>query len=167
MHYVAALRQGRKADGLIVEASQATDPGERDRLEARARMTYEAAVVEFAHATKTSPQWLDPYAPLGAALRALERHQEALEVHMAALEIDPSSDENFLGWVDCIFELGMLGDATAAYEELLETHPERAEILGTAIERWFEEHRADPAGIDPAHLERLAVWIAARDLRRR
>jgi tetratricopeptide (TPR) repeat protein len=167
MHYVAGLRQSHTAKGLIVEASQETDPGERGKLEARARMTYEAAVAEFGQATKVSPHWLDPYAPLGAALHALERHQEALEVHRAALDIDPASDENFWGWVGSILELDMLGDATAAYEELVGVHPERAEILGTALARWLEEHRADPAGIDPTHIERLAGWIAARDIRPR
>lgn len=118
---------------------------------------------EFAQATKLSPRWLDPYVPLGADLRALERHQEALQVHVAALHVNPSSDENFVGWVDSVLGLDMLGDATAVYESLVDTYPERAELLRTALQRWLEKHRADPAGIDSGHIDRLAAWIAARD----
>lgn len=163
MHHLAAVRQVRQAEKLATKAAREADPEKRAGLETKETEAYEAAAAELVQAVNVSPRSLDSYSLLGEVLRRLKKPEEALKVHVAALKAAPDDDENFAGWAETILDLDMLGDATTAHDKLVETNPKRAAILMTAMKAWLEEHRADPDGLAPEHIDRMAQWIAAHE----
>lgn len=161
MYHMAALRRIKQAEKLAAKAAREADPEARAALAKKETGAYEKAAGDLVQAIDLSARSRESYTLLGSVLRRLGRPEEALQVHVAALKVDPADDENFQGWAETILALNMLGDATMAYEKLVETNPERAAILRTAMEGWLEARRVDPAGLAPEHVERMAQWLAA------
>ncbi len=157
-HYHAGVRLLKRGDRLQEKAAR--DAGQAAPADERARAAWEAAAGEFGEAIGYQPDLMPAYAALGEAYRRLGRPGEALQVHARALARHPDDDDNFRGWALSALALDMLGDATQAYSRYLTADPERAALLMDLLEGWLAARRADPGDLDPAHVERLAAWIA-------
>jgi tetratricopeptide (TPR) repeat protein len=114
-------------------------------------------------ALQNDADMIEAYVSLGTALRRLGRYQEALDLHAIALRRDPESLENFEGWADALMHLNMLGNAVASYTKYSEEGSPRAQVLMDAIKVWLVEMSEDPGELDPAHVEKMAAWVAEQE----
>ena len=151
------LKKGRKLRDKA--ASMPADDKDKSKTEEKAMKAFEAADKAFREALSYDGNFIQAYAGLGAALRLRGRPEEALQVHAMALRKAPDDLENFTGWTEALLALDMLGNATTAYTDYVQTNPARAEIMMSAIEEWLAEKRVDPGDLDPADVERLAAWV--------
>lgn len=160
MSYFEGLRDLKLANQLERRASEA-EPGEkRDKLNRRSAEAYEKAVQKFRGALRQRPEMIEAYESLGEAFRHQGKYQEALEIHAIALRQDSEDMDNFRGWAASLMALNMLGNATQSYATYVETKSPRAEILMGEMKRWLAAKQTDPGDLDPAHVERMASWIA-------
>ena len=90
----------------------------------------------------------------GHVLTAVGRLEEALELHRAALELDPSYLDAMLSASDVLMRLGRFDDAAEVVEEaleLVETEDERADVLLLLID----------ATLGSGHMERARSLVAS------
>lgn len=121
---------------------------------------YADAVGSFQEAIQLNPKMVGAYAGLAKGLRLSGSSGEALKVSSRGLQLAPTDDALFGEWAESILGLDMLGDATQAYGRLLETNPPWAEVLMSVMQRWLADHQADPQGLEPEDVQRLADWMA-------
>lgn len=159
--YVAGSGHLKRGDKLAAKAAKA-DGAERSELESKAREEREAAVEALGEAVRTAPGLLDAYVSLGAALRALGRGEEALQVHALALQRNGRDDDNFRGYIASLLALERLGNAAAIYEQIRAEQPKRARIVYEELSTFYDERKKEPGNLAPADLERLAGWLAER-----
>ena len=162
-----AYRGGqRELDAAAKLAGKAADaPSEEKRqalLEKRTK-ALQQAVEKFQEAIGYQPGLLDAYTGLGAALRELGLHEDALQVYARALEADDGREEDFRGWAASLLALDMLGDATSAYARLAANRPDQAAILMETMKAWLAEKQTDPGDLRPEDIQRLADWIAQQE----
>ncbi len=120
---------------------------------------YADAVGSFQEAIQLNPKMVEAYAGLAKALRLSGSSGEALKVSSRGLQLAPEDDTLFGEWAESILGLDMLGDATQAYSRLQETNPAWADTLMSVMQRWLTEHQADPQGLEPEDVQRLADWM--------
>ena len=160
MAYHQGMRDLDRADKLEEKAAAESAEAKREKLLKKALAARESATQQFLQALRNEPEMIEAYVALGGAFRSLGKYQEALEIHAIALRRDPESMENFQGWAAALLELNMLGNATASYTRYAEEGSPRAEILMGEMQKWLTARQADPGEIDPAHIERMAAWMA-------
>ena len=163
MIYNQGVRELNRAEKLVEKAGEEEVEKKRQKLLEKSVEANEAAVQQFMQALKTRPDMIEAYDALGLAFRRLGKYQEALEIHAIALRRDPDSLENFTGWSESLLELNMLGNATASYTKYAEEGSPRAPILMDAMKKWLADKQADPGEMDPAHVQRMADWIAQQE----
>ncbi len=161
-HFNSGLRELNRGEKLLEKAGSTSNPEKAEKLKGKASDALSAAASEFTEAIGFAPDLHEAYASLGRALRLLGQYPNALKVHSVALNKFPNDEENFKGWSETIVGLSMLGDATRAYSQYLESHPERSAQLMALLEDWLEEKRADPETLEAEDIDRLATWIKAQ-----
>jgi tetratricopeptide (TPR) repeat protein len=163
MIYNQGVRDLDRAEKLVEKAAAEEVEKKRQKLLERSVEANESAVQNLMQALKTKPDMIEAYDALGLAFRRLGKYQEALEIHAIALRRDPDSLENFAGWAEALLELNMLGNATASYTKYAEEGSPRAGILMDAMKGWLAARQADPGDMDPAHIQKMAAWIAQQE----
>jgi tetratricopeptide (TPR) repeat protein len=139
-----------------------TPAAKRTQLEKSVREAYANAARDFNAAIALHPGHFQALADLGYVARQLGDYAGALEAYGAALELKPGYARAIEYRAEAYLGLNRVVDAQNAYRELQEREPKlAAELLG-AMESWITARRADPAGVDPAQVEGLALWIADR-----
>lgn len=163
MLYHQGMRELKRAEKLAARAAEEQGEEKRVELLEESAEANEAAVGNFMQALTGRPEMIEAYVALGSAFRHLGKNQEALEIHAIALRRDPDSLDNFEGWARALLNLNMLGNATASYTKYVEEDSPRAPILMDAMKQWLVAMRADPGEFDPAHVQRMADWIAEQE----
>jgi tetratricopeptide (TPR) repeat protein len=159
--YHQGKRDLKRADDLAAKAAETSDdPDKAAKLLDKSTQARESAVQQLTQALRQNPKLIDAYDALGMAYRSMGKFQEALQIHGIALNRDPDSLDNFRGWSQALLSLDMLGDATAAYTSYSEAGSPRAPILMEEIKKWLAAKQADPGELDPAHVQRMADWVA-------
>lgn len=159
--YFEGKRHMKSAEKLVDKAGKATGEA-RVELATKAKGELESAVGRFTAAIQSGPAYLDSYVALGEALRALGRHEEALQVHTAALGREPKNEENFQGYVVTLVAMHRLGNAAALYEQVKTEQPKRAKFVLETLRQFHASRLQDPAGLAPEDLDRLGNWLAER-----
>ena len=157
-HYHAGHRHLLRAMKLEEKAAE-TEPAKREKALAKVDKAYEDAVGSYMQAIRTNPRLLEAYTELGQAYRALGKNAEAVQVHNAALKMEPEDVENIYGRGEAFLALNYLREAATTYTELSGTHKEHAERLMASLKEWVAVHREDPGELRPDAVETLAAWI--------
>ena len=152
------LKRAAKLEKKLASA----DADKRAELEAKITETYESAIGKFTEAVRTAPKMIEAYAALGEAYGKVGKHQHRLQVHSAALRVEPGDEANFRGWAGALLELDMLGDATRAWDHFHANDPAKADILLTEMSGWLERRRAEPGDMAAEDIQRMADWLAER-----
>jgi len=154
------LAQARKLRGRIAETQ---DADKRAKLEEKLEETFQSAAKSFADAIGYAPKMAEAYAGLGETLREWGRLDQSLEVCAAAVRRFPDDLENFEGWAMTLMELNLLGNATSAYSNYVDSNPDRAAILMEVMQDWLQRKQADPGDLNPADVDRLAAWVQQQE----
>ncbi len=158
MSYHSGVRSLKQAEKLEAKLPN-LEGKKRTAAEEKIVKAYTGAVESFQDAIRTNPKLVEAYAGLATALRRSGNPAEALKVSSRGLQLAPAEDALFAEWAEAILGLDMLGDATQAYGQLRETNPAWAEVLMGAMQRWLTSHQADPQGLEPEDVQRLADWM--------
>lgn len=151
-----------KATDSLAEARTQTDPGDRAKLEKKARKEFERAVENLERAVKKMPGLYAAHSDLGFALRSLGRYDEALAAYGEALQLEPGYAPAIEYRGEAYLELGQLDAAARAYQALAHSSPELAAQLLDAMQRWVERKRSDPGDIEPGTIESFGGWVERR-----
>ena len=154
------LAQARKLRGRIAETQ---DADKRAKLEEKLEETFQSAANSFTNAIGYAPKMAEAYAGLGETLREWGRLDQSLEVCAAAVRRFPDDLENFEGWAMTLMELNLLGNATSAYSNYVDSNPDRAAILMEVMQDWLQRKQADPGDLNPADVDRLAAWVQQQE----
>jgi tetratricopeptide (TPR) repeat protein len=158
MAFFAGERDLKRAAKLTAKLPDLTGK-KRASAERDIPKAYAGAVGSFQEAIQLNPKMIEAYGRLSEALRLSGSFGEALKVSSRGLQLAPTDDALFAEWAESILGLDMLGDATQAYGQLRETNPPWAEVLMGVMQRWLKEHQADPQGLEPEDVQRLADWM--------
>lgn len=158
MIYHQGMRQYNLALKSEEKIAEAETDKERSKLKKRSRKAWESAAQQL-QAALSQGDMFEAYEPLGFAYRKLGKYDEAIKVHAMALGRDPDSMENFAGWADALVGLNQLGTATEKWASWAQEGSPRAPIMMEAIERWVAQRKADPAGLNPELVDRVAQWV--------
>lgn len=124
-------RQGRRRDAEAVYfALLQADPGNAAAIVALGLLRLsdgdpEAAVAMMRQAIRIDPRHFDAHNNLGAALQALNRHEEALESHRAALALNPDFADGYNNLGTALQVLGRFAEAGDAFEQAVRIAPDR------------------------------------------
>lgn len=160
LSYHEGVRDLKLARQLARKASEAEAGEKRDKLHQKSLEAFDRAAKKLAGALTQNNDLMEAYEPLGEAFRRQGEYQKALQIHAMALQKDADSLDNFRGWAESLMALNMLGNATQSYTNYVETKSPRAEILMDEMKKWLATKQTDPGDLDPAHVERMAAWIA-------
>ena len=126
----------------------------------RARKLDERAIEQLTDAVRTNPKLAEAYDPLGRALLATGKAQDALEVYGASLRVAPDDWAHKEGLAEALLGTGRVRDAANAYQTLRDGHEESADRLLAAMKRWVSERRERPAeNVPPEVVDALATLI--------
>ncbi len=154
-----ALVRAAKLEEKLAE----TEPSKLEKARDKVKKAYEEAAAAYLRAIQTNPQLLEAYTELGQAYRALGKNAEAVQVHDAALKLDPEDVENIYGRGEAYLALNYLREAATTYTELAGAHQEHAQRLMASLKKWVAVHRENPGEIRPDAVEVLATWIEQQE----
>jgi tetratricopeptide (TPR) repeat protein len=162
MQYNDGLKLQEKADKLIAEAAGAPDAKRKAKLESDASKAYTKARGKFENAIEKDPKMYAAHGALGYARRRLGDFEGSLQAYATALQINPGYTPAIEYRGEAYLGLGRLEDAKKAYMDLFTADRPRADELSTAMAKWVEAKRLDPAGVDPQALEEFSTWLSQR-----
>lgn len=161
--YAEGNRYLAQASKLQRRIAETEDAEKRAKLEERLEGTFQSAATSFTDAIGYAPKMAEAYASLGETLREWGKLDQSLEVCAAAVRRFPDDLENFEGWAMTLMELNLLGNATSAYSNYVDSNPDRAAILMEVMQDWLRQKQADPGDLNPADVDRLAAWIQQQE----
>ncbi|MCM3875208.1 MAG: tetratricopeptide repeat protein [Thermoanaerobaculia bacterium] len=161
-YYNDGISARDKAVAYEKEAAAEADTGKKQKLEARAKDKHEASIKKFLAATRKDPRMFQAWGSLGYAYRVTGNYTASLEAYAKALEIQPAYTLAIEYRAEAYLGLGRLDEVKSAYMTLFNTDRKRADELTSAIDRWLEKKKSDPAGIDPAKLDEFGKWASER-----
>jgi tetratricopeptide (TPR) repeat protein len=129
----------------------------------QARKDYEAALKDFQSAAAAAPDNYRAHNGAGYALRKIGDYARALESYERALALAPASSEAIEYRAEAYLGLNRLEDAKRAYMHLFVHDRTASHVLMKAMKAWGEQHRAKPAGVDPAAADAFNAWVLERD----
>jgi tetratricopeptide (TPR) repeat protein len=162
---IAAYNSGidHKDKGLKIEASAATaNAKDRAKVEDKARKEYEKALKDFKSAAAGSPQMYQAYNGMGFSYRKTGDYAKALEMYDRALTLKPGFPDAIEYRGEAYLGLNRIDDAKQAYLEILAADRKQADTLMAAMQKWIEDKKASPAGVDAATVSGLETWIKER-----
>jgi tetratricopeptide (TPR) repeat protein len=155
-----ALRD--KAAAYEKEAAAEPDAKKKASLEAKAKDKHLSSIKKFVKATDKDPRLVEAWGSLGYAYRKTGDFKSSLDAYGKALELKPTYTPAIEYRAEAYLGLGRLDDVKAAYMTLFNVDRPRANELSAAIDRWLEQRRTDPAGLEPAAVEEFGKWAADR-----
>lgn len=163
---IAAYNSGvdHKDKGLKIEATgdKSSDVKERAKVADKAKKEYEKALKDFKSAASNSPQMYQAYNGMGFAYRKTGDYTKALEMYDRALALKPGFPDAIEYRGEAYLGLNRIDDAKQAYLEILAADRKQADTLMAAMQKWIEQKKASPAGVDPAVVSGLETWITER-----
>lgn len=160
--YNRGIEHRDKAWQLEKEATEATSPEKREKLEGKAQKQYEKAIRAFRTAIEADANMHQAHGSLGYALRKTGDYERSLEAYNRALELRPDYTEAVEYRAEAYLGLNRLQDAKDAYLQLFRDDRERADELMQAMQRWVEQRRIEPTEVSPAEVEEFAAWVKER-----
>jgi tetratricopeptide (TPR) repeat protein len=151
-----------KAASLEKDAAAETDAKKKEKLEKKAFERHEGSIKKFTAATEKNPRMFQAWGNLGYAYRKTGKYAEALQAYDRALEIQPGYTPAIEYRGEAYLGLNRLDDVQNAYMTLFSSDRVRADELAAAIDQWIQKRKADPAGVDPAALDKFTAWAAER-----
>jgi tetratricopeptide (TPR) repeat protein len=150
--------------GLAAEAKAAEAVAEMERAHhtKAAREEYEQAFDHFSDAAELNPAMPQAWNARGFIYRKLGDYKSALISYDHALALAPSFPDAIEYRAEACLALNRLDEAKEAYLRLFSLDRAQADLLMRAMIAWVAMRKADPAGIDPATLERFERWINER-----
>ncbi|MFI5119838.1 MAG: tetratricopeptide repeat protein [Thermoanaerobaculia bacterium] len=161
-YYNDGISYRDKAAAYEKEAAAETDAKKKAKLEAKAKDKHESSIKKFLTATKRDPRMFQAWGSLGYAYRVTGNYTASLEAYAKALEIQPAYTPAIEYRAEAYLGLGRLDEVKSAYMTLFNTDRKRADELTSAIDRWLERKKTDPAGIDPVKLDEFGKWASER-----
>jgi len=163
---IASYNSGidHKDKGLKLELAAAgvTDPKERAKADDKAKKEYEKALKDFKSAASGSPQMYQAYNGMGFSYRKTGDYVKALEMYDRALALKPGFPDAIEYRGEAYLGLNRIEDAKNAYLEVLAADRKQADTLMAAMQKWIEQRKASPAGVDPAVVSGLETWVEGR-----
>ena len=161
-YYNDGISYRDKAAVYEKEAAAETDAKKREKLESKAKDKHESSIKKFLMATRKDPRMFQAWGSLGYAYRKVGNYKDSLETYNKALEIQPGYTPAIEYRAEAYLGLNRLDDVRAAYMTLFNLDRARADELAAAIDRWLENRKTDPAGVDPGKLDEFSRWAAER-----
>jgi len=162
---IAAYNSGidHKDKGLKLE-STVDKASEKDRAKIadKARKEYEKALKDFKSAASGSPQMYQAYNGMGFSYRKTGDYAKALEMYDRALTLKPGFPDAIEYRGEAYLGLNRVEDAKQAYLEILAADRKQADTLMAAMQKWVEQKKASPAGVEPTVVSGLETWITER-----
>jgi tetratricopeptide (TPR) repeat protein len=163
---IAAYNSGvdHKDKGLKIEATAgpSIDAKERAKVADKAKKEYEKALKDFKSAASNSPQMYQAYNGMGFSYRKTGDYAKALEMYDRALTLKPGFPDAIEYRGEAYLGLNRVDDAKQAYLEILAADRKQADTLMAAMQKWIEQKKASPAGVDPAVVSGLETWVKER-----
>ena len=139
-----------------------TDPKERAKADDKAKKEYEKALKDFKSAAAGSPQMYQAYNGMGFSYRKTGDYAKALEMYDRALALKPGFPDAIEYRGEAYLGLNRIEDAKNAYLEVLAADRKQADTLMAAMQKWIQDKKANPAGVDPAVVGGLETWVQGR-----
>jgi tetratricopeptide (TPR) repeat protein len=161
---IAAYNSGvdHKDKGLKMEAAASGDAKDRAKVADKAKKEYEKALKDFKSAASNSPQMYQAYNGMGFTYRKTGDYAKALEMYDRALTLKPGFPDAIEYRGEAYLGLNRIDDAKQAYLEILAADRKQADTLMAAMQKWIEQKKATPAGVDPAVVSDLETWTKER-----
>jgi len=161
-YYNDGISYRDKAAACEKDAAAETDARKKAKLETKAKDKHESSIKKFLMATRKDPRMFQAWGSLGYAYRVTGNYTASLEAYAKALEIQPAYTPAIEYRAEAYLGLGRLDEVKSAYMTLFNSDRKRADELTSAIDRWLEKRKADPAGVDPARLDEFGKWASER-----
>jgi tetratricopeptide (TPR) repeat protein len=161
-YYNDGISHRDKADRYEKEAAAEKDAAKKIKLLEKSKSQHESSVKKYLKAIGKNPQLVPAWGSLGYAYRKTGNYPAALEAYDKALALEKSYTPAIEYRAEAYLGLGRLEDVKSAYMVLFNADRKRADELTSAIDRWLEKKKSDPAGIDPAKLEEFGTWASER-----
>jgi tetratricopeptide (TPR) repeat protein len=160
--YNDGLSYRDKAAKLEKEAESENDARKKEKLLAKAKDKHQDSIKKFDQATKKNPDHYSAWGNLGYAYRKTGNYPASLEAYGKALAIQPNYTPAIEYRAEAYLALNRLDEVKSVYMMLFNMDRPRADELASAIDKWLEKKKADPAGVDPAKLEEFSKWSEQR-----
>jgi tetratricopeptide (TPR) repeat protein len=149
--------------GLAAEAKAAGGAvAERARYTKTAREEYAKAFEHFSNAAELDPAMPQAWNARGFIYRKLGDYKSALISYDHALALAPNFPDAIEYRAEACLALNRLDEAREAYVALFALDRAQADLLMRAMVEWVAARKADPAGVDPATIDRFEIWIKER-----
>ena len=102
------------------------------------------------------------YNGMGFSYRKTGDYVKALEMYDRALALKPGFPDAIEYRGEAYLGLNRVEDAKNAYLEVLAADRKQADTLMAAMQKWIEQKKANPAGVDPAVVGGLETWVQGR-----
>lgn len=163
---IASYNSGieHKDKGIKIEESAAaiTDVKEHTKTIDKAKKEYDKALKDFRTAAANNPEMYQAYNGQGFAYRKTGDYVKALEMYDKALKLQPGFPDAIEYRGEAYLGLNRIEDAKQAYLQVLAADRKQADTLMAAMKVWIQDHKAAPAGVDPATVDALEKWIGER-----
>lgn len=161
-YYNDGISYRDKAEKYEKEAVAENDAAKKAKLLEKSKSSHESSIKKFSRAVAKNPQMVPAWGSLGYAYRKTGNYSSALEAYDRALALEKNYTPAIEYRAEAYLGLGRLDEVKSAYMTLFNADRKRADELSSAIDRWLEKKKADPAGIDPAKLEEFGKWASER-----
>jgi len=160
--YNAGVKQIEKAQQYEANAAGAGDDSKRERLLKKSTSAYERAAREFGKAVDSVPGLYQAWNYLGFARRHLGQYDAALEAYDRALKLEPGYADAIEYRAEAWLGLNRLDDARKAYMDLFSRSRKHADQLLASMQKYVDQRRQEPNGLNPQSLEEFAQWVGER-----
>ena len=161
-YYNDGISYRDKADKYEIEAAAENDAAKKAKLLEKSKSQHESSIKKYLKAVAKNPQMVPAWGSLGYAYRKTGNYPLALETYDKALALEKSYTPAIEYRAEAYLGLNRLDDVKTAYMTLFNTDRKRADELATAMQKYVEKRKDDPAGVDPAALEEFGKWVAER-----
>src|SRR5580692_2995216 len=160
--YNAGVRNIKRAQDYDADAAKASTPEKVAKAHDKAQKAYHDALGSFIDAVAADPKMYEAWNYLGFANRHLGNYEDALSSYAKALEINPNYPDAIEYRGEAYLGLNKLDAAKEAYMRLFRDSRPLADELMSAMHRWTEARRKEPAGVSAEDIEAFAKWMDER-----
>ena len=161
-YYNDGVADRERADRLEVQSTEESDASKKAKLLEKSKRIHESSIKAFTKAVGNDPKMFQAWGGLGYAYRKTGNYPLALEAYDKALALKDSYTPAIEYRAEAYLGLNRLADVKSAYMTLFTADRPRADELTSAMEKWVEKRKADPAGVDPATIDEFAKWVTER-----
>jgi len=163
---VAAKKAFKAAMKSLNRAKELDAAGAREAnsdKKAKAVDEYAQALDQFTEALSNKSDMVEAWSNVGYVHLRLGAFAEAVDDYNHALALKPDLYEATMYRGVAYLALDRLADAKTAYLELFDHARSMADQLMGAMQKWLNDHKADPRGMRPADIASFEKWLLERD----